>query len=86
MRWLSFVPGKSTLLVLFGAAKRRVATQTDGADQLSDERLGSATEELNQIADDVRDAQADPDTRVPSAPAPTVERRHEPQGRRRGDH
>ena len=86
MRWLSFIPDKSTLLVLFGAAKRRVAEQTDGADQLSDERIRSATEELNQIADDVRDAQAVPDTHAPSAPGLAGDRRREPQGRRRGDH
>ena len=56
MRWLAFVPDKSTLLVLFGAAKRRLAEQTDGVANLSNERIDSATEELNQIADDIREA------------------------------
>jgi hypothetical protein len=57
-RWLSFVPGKSTLLLLFQAATRRVSVQAEDAASLPKERLVTATEELNQIADDVRDAQA----------------------------
>ena len=43
MRWLSFIPDKSTLLLLFGAAKRRVAEQTDGVAELTEERISSAT-------------------------------------------
>jgi hypothetical protein len=56
--WLSFIPGTSTLVLLFKAAKRRVSEQTDEIAQLPKARIASATEELNQIADDIRDAQA----------------------------
>lgn len=56
MRWLSFIPGKSTLIVLFNLAKRRLAEHTDDVAELPDARIVSATEELNQIADDIRDA------------------------------
>jgi hypothetical protein len=69
MRWLSFVPGKSTLILLFLAAKRRVADQTEDLSELSDARIVSATEELNRIADDVRDAQESRAERV-GLPAP----------------
>jgi len=58
MRWLSFIPGKTTLVLLFKAAKRRVTEQTDDVAELQNARIVSATEELNQIADDVRDARA----------------------------
>ena len=86
MRWLSFIPGKSTLVLLFGAAKRRVAEQTDGVAELPNERIQSATEELNQIADDVREAQAVADAPSISALGLGVEKRQGPQGRRPGDH
>ncbi len=60
MRWLPYVPRKGTLLMLFAAARQRVALQTAEAGNLSDARIDSATEELNQIADDVRDAEPVP--------------------------
>ena len=44
-------------MLLFEFAKRRVQLHTDGAGKLSKARIVSATEELNQIADDVRDAE-----------------------------
>ena len=47
-----------SLLLLFEFAKRWVAQHTDGAGKLSKLRIVSATEELHQIADDVRDAEA----------------------------
>ena len=56
MSWLSFVPGKTTLVLLFHAAQQRLSGQILNVAGLSDARLASATEELNQIADDVRDA------------------------------
>jgi len=91
MRWLSFAPGKSTLVLLFMAAKRRVIEQTDGVADLSDERISSATEELNRIADDVRAARTvghTPASVASTNPAPgfAAERRREPRGRRHGDH
>ena len=55
---LEYIPGRGTLLLLFEYAKRRVERHTDGAGKLSKARIVSATEELNQIADDVRDAEA----------------------------
>jgi hypothetical protein len=61
MTWLSFIPGKSTLVLLFQAAKLRVTEQTDDITRLPNTRIVSATDELNQIADDVRDSQAKPD-------------------------
>ncbi len=57
MRWLSFVPNKATLVLLFKTARRRVAAQPGEIEELSNARIASATEELNQIADDIRDAQ-----------------------------
>lgn len=61
MRWLTFIPGKATLLLLFNAAKRRLSEQTDDVAELPNARIISATEELNQIADDIRDAQDAPE-------------------------
>jgi len=64
MRWQPFqhfVPDKATLVLLFEAAKRRLAEETDDIAKLPDARIESATEELNQIADDVRDANAAPE-------------------------
>jgi hypothetical protein len=56
MRWQPFVPGKATLVLLYRAAQQRMAEQTNDIADLPDWRIISATEELNQIADDVRDA------------------------------
>jgi hypothetical protein len=59
MRWINYwLSGKATLAQLFMAAKRRVLEQTDDVANLPKARIVSATEELNQIADDIRDAQA----------------------------
>jgi hypothetical protein len=68
MRWLSFIPGKATLVVLFKAAKRRLTEQTDDIAELPNARIVSATEELNQIADDVRDAQTAPEASPSTVP------------------
>ena len=87
MRWLAFIPGKATLVVLFNAAKRRLSEQTDDIAEHPDARIVSATEELNQIADDIRDAQDAPedlplaiatlDIENPSAPGEIGERGRE---------
>jgi hypothetical protein len=53
-----FVPGTRLLVMLFSLAKQRLARHTDGVGKLSEARITSATEELNQIADDIRDAEA----------------------------
>lgn len=86
MRWLSYVPSKATLVLLFTAAKRRVIGQSDDLAELSNARIVSATEELNQIADDVQEAQAMPEASAGPAPELGADKRREPQGRRHGDH
>jgi hypothetical protein len=55
MSWLTFIPGKAVLVGLFKAARRRVTEETEDVGDLPNARIVSATEELNQIADDVRD-------------------------------
>jgi len=55
---LHFSPAKGTLVLLFELAKRRVAEHTDGVDKLSEAGILAATEELNRIADDIREALA----------------------------
>ena len=55
MSWLNFIPGKTVLVGLFKAARRRVTEETEDVGDLPNARIVSATEELNQIADDVRD-------------------------------
>jgi hypothetical protein len=58
MRWLSYIPGKSTLLVLFKAARVRLMANSENIGSLPDARIASATEEINRISDDIRDAKA----------------------------
>jgi hypothetical protein len=70
--WLSYIPGKSTLVLLFKAARRRVTEQTDGIAELPNSRIVSATEELNQIADDIRDAKPAPGASPSTAPEPKI--------------
>jgi hypothetical protein len=53
---LSYVPRKSTLLLLFDKAVSRLVESTADTSQLSDVRLVAATEELNRIADEIREA------------------------------
>ena len=55
MSWLAFIPGKTVLVGLFKAATRRVTDETEDVGNLPNARIVTATEELNQIADDVRD-------------------------------
>src|SRR6059036_1564466 len=52
----SYAPTKATLLILFEAAKRRLADNSEHTFALPNERIASTTEELNRIADDIRDA------------------------------
>ena len=72
MRWRPYIPSKATLALLFKAAKRRVTEQTDDIAELPNARVVSATEELNQIADDVREAQAMPQPSPAPVPAPGI--------------
>ena len=58
MRWPSYIPGKSTLLLLFKAARVRLMATSENVGSLPDKRIASATEEINQISDDIRDAKA----------------------------
>jgi hypothetical protein len=70
--WFPFVPSKATLALLFKAAKRRLTDQADDIAELPNARIVSATKEMNQIADDVRDAQATPEDSASTVPAPEV--------------
>jgi hypothetical protein len=53
---LYYIPRKSTLLSLFKAARVRLAANGEQARRLSGTRIASATKEINQISDDIRDA------------------------------
>lgn len=54
---LSYIPQKSRLLLRFNAARMRlIASERIGS--LSDTRIASATEEINQISDDIRAAKS----------------------------
>ena len=64
MRWIPYIPSRSTLALLFEAAKSRVAKETSDIRELPTARIISATEELNQIADDVRDLHTKPETEI----------------------
>jgi hypothetical protein len=68
--WLSSISGKATLVTLFKAAKRRVAEQTDDVAKLPNARIDSATEELDQIADEVREAKTLPEASPSTVRAP----------------
>ena len=54
--WLPFKTAKAVLVLLFKRATQRVAQQTEHVAKLSNERIEAATEQLNQVADDIRDA------------------------------
>ncbi len=68
MRWRSLIPGKATLVRHFQAAKRRLTVQRKAVAGLSTARIVSATDELNQIVDDIRDAPV-----VRKSPPPVIE-------------
>jgi hypothetical protein len=54
MNWPTYVPSSSTLVILFKIARARLMAGSHYVALLSDARLISATEEMNQIADDIR--------------------------------
>ena len=58
MNWISYIPRKTTLLLLFETAQTRLLAISENADSLSHARLASAIAEINQISDDIRDGKA----------------------------
>lgn len=56
MRWHSFTPSKATLIRHFKAAKQRLVLQRKTIAGLPNVRIVTATDELNRIVDDIRDA------------------------------
>ena len=53
MNWISYIPRKATLLLLFETAQTRLLAISENADSLSHARLASAIAEINQISDDI---------------------------------
>jgi hypothetical protein len=53
VNWISYIPRKSTLLLLFETAQTRLLAISENADSLSHARLASAIAEINQISDDI---------------------------------
>jgi len=53
---LSYISQKSRLLRLFRAAKMRLMATSENVSSLSEARITSASEEIDQISDDIRDA------------------------------
>jgi hypothetical protein len=56
MNWPIYVPSSSTLVILFKIARARLMASSQNVAVLSDERLISATEEMNKISDDIIEA------------------------------
>ena len=57
MDWPMYVPSSSTLVILFKIARARLMASSHNAAMLTDDRLISATEEMNRISDDIREAE-----------------------------
>lgn len=57
MNWQVYSPCSSTLVILFKIARARLMASSRNVALLTDARLISATEEMNQISDDIRDAE-----------------------------
>ena len=57
MNWPTYIPGSSTLVILFRLARARLSASPHDVSLLTDERLVSATEEMQKISDDLRDAE-----------------------------
>jgi hypothetical protein len=58
MNWPTYVPSSSTLVILFKIARARLMASSHNVALLTDARLISATEEMNKISDDIREAGA----------------------------
>jgi hypothetical protein len=68
MSSLPYVPRKSTLLVLFKAARVRLMTACESIGLLTESRLASITEEMNRLSDDIREATAGTSVHDDAAP------------------
>lgn len=55
MNWPTYIPGSSTLVILFRLARARLSASPHDISLLTDKRLASATEEMQKISDDLRD-------------------------------
>lgn len=51
-----FVPSSATLVILFKIARARLLASSQHVESLTDARLIAATEEMNKISDDIREA------------------------------
>ena len=60
------MPGKEGLVLLFKAARQRLIRQPGNIAELPNARIVTATTELNQITDDIRDAQGAPEVLPPA--------------------
>ena len=58
MASLAYVPDRSTLLVLFKAARVRLMTACERVDFLPESRLAVFTEAINRLSDEIREATA----------------------------
>lgn len=63
-------PRKAALVLLFEAARQRLARQRGDVAELPNTRIATATKELNQITDDIREAHGPPE-----APAPVIQKK-----------
>jgi hypothetical protein len=54
--WPPYILETATLVLLFKAARIRLMANAVAVEALSDARIASATEEMNRISDDIRDA------------------------------
>jgi hypothetical protein len=57
MRLPTYVPSSATLVMLFKIARARLMASSHDVALLTDARLISATEEMNAISDDIREAE-----------------------------
>ena len=57
---------KEKLVLLFEAARRRLTRQTGDIAKLPNERIATATKELNQVTYDIREAQPPPEVSMPA--------------------
>jgi hypothetical protein len=58
MASLAYVPNRSTLLVLFKAARVRLMTACERVDFLPESSLALFTEAINRLSDEIREASA----------------------------
>jgi hypothetical protein len=68
MRGHPSTPRKVALVLLFEAARRRLAGQRGDVAELPNTRIATATKELNRVTQDIREAQGSPE-----APAPVIQ-------------